>query len=339
MKNLYLFLCLLVFSIGTIAQSPQTISVTLSPSSPTYNRPVPNGTSAPTTLSGNMVPYSSFSFTAPVAGTYTFTAIGNVVDNFGSLYLSPFNPATPLSNCLIANDNGSSASAGDNFTISYYLNAGATYTLVNSTFYVGEYGTFNVVITGPFTTPLPVEINNFYAQLNTQNQVELRWVTLTEKNSSHFIVQRSVNGLDFEDIATIHSKAVNGNSESLISYQCIDKLPFSVNYYRLVQVDINGNMSFNTAILKVETQAVSTIQLFPIPANDYINARFHTDKPSEALFTIYDYTGKVVLNKRYISSVGINQQSIQLSSLPIGNYMLECTINGSIKHKQKITKY
>ena len=64
---------------------------------------------------------------------------------------------------------------------------------------------------------LPLELAYFNATRNDAG-IQLSWQTNMESNNSHFIVQKSIIGSDFTDIATIASKAVNGNSNIQLNY-------------------------------------------------------------------------------------------------------------------------
>jgi hypothetical protein len=84
---------------------------------------------------------------------------------------------------------------------------------------------------------LPVELIEFIGV--TDNDLnKLTWVTATEINNSHFIVQKSHNTVDWQDIATIPGA---GNSNTPNMYEYNDKVYKSnIAYYRLLQVDFDG---------------------------------------------------------------------------------------------------
>lgn len=69
----------------------------------------------------------------------------------------------------------------------------------------------------------------------------LKWQTASEHNNSHFILERSTTGEFTEnDVITIMDGA--GNSTELIDYSYRDfDAPKEINYYRLTQVDYDGN--------------------------------------------------------------------------------------------------
>jgi hypothetical protein len=64
---------------------------------------------------------------------------------------------------------------------------------------------------------LPIELSSFTVAQDADG-VKLNWRTNIESNNAYFVVQQSVDGLRFTDIATVVSKAVHGNSNSPIDY-------------------------------------------------------------------------------------------------------------------------
>ncbi|MCD2423529.1 hypothetical protein LQ567_12200 [Niabella pedocola] len=50
------------------------------------------------------------------------------------------------------------------------------------------------------------------------HQLSLHWEALTEVNNDHFEIEASKDGSEFTEIATVQSKAENGNSDATITY-------------------------------------------------------------------------------------------------------------------------
>ncbi|MCH5719979.1 hypothetical protein [Niabella hibiscisoli] len=50
------------------------------------------------------------------------------------------------------------------------------------------------------------------------NNYQVSWQTLSETNNDHFEIQASTNGESFKTVASVASKAANGNSDTLINY-------------------------------------------------------------------------------------------------------------------------
>ena len=115
---------------------------------------------------------------------------------------------------------------------------------------VGTTGTFNpafpdqsriIFIKSLFGT-LPVILVSFTAQKNNK-KIVLNWSTSQEQNSSHFEIERSKNGVQFEKIADVQAA---GNSNIKKDYILTDAVPAKgLNYYRLKQIDIDGKFLYS----------------------------------------------------------------------------------------------
>lgn len=84
---------------------------------------------------------------------------------------------------------------------------------------------------------LPVELLEFIGNVNGYDAT-LSWETESEMNSDYYDLQKSIDGVNWNSIATIPAA---GNSTKLIHYSYIDgNLVDGIYYYRLKQVDYNG---------------------------------------------------------------------------------------------------
>jgi hypothetical protein len=87
---------------------------------------------------------------------------------------------------------------------------------------------------------LPIELLSFEGSKKEDYNV-LEWQTASEHNNSHYILERSSTG-DYteKDVISVINGA--GNSTQLLDYSFVDKdAPETINYYRLTQVDYDGN--------------------------------------------------------------------------------------------------
>jgi hypothetical protein len=111
------------------------------------------------------------------------------------------------------------------------------------------------------TTILPIELIDFTAQYN-MNKVNLNWVTNTELNSDLFIVERSTDAINFEEICRVKGA---GKSLQKKSYSSVDPQPKNgLSYYRLKQVDFDDAYSYSN-IESVFIGRDEGIKLFPNP--------------------------------------------------------------------------
>ena len=84
---------------------------------------------------------------------------------------------------------------------------------------------------------LPIELSSFTA-VNENEANKIQWQTLSERNNSHFIIERSEDGINWENI---HQRVGAGYSSEVLDYELLDyNYENTVNYYRLTQVDFDG---------------------------------------------------------------------------------------------------
>lgn len=186
------------------------------------------------------------------------------------------------------------------------------YFVKNTLGYRSNIATVTIIIEA---SVLPVELVSFEGKLNGQ-KVDLNWKTASEKNNDHFQIQRSADGLQFESIGTIQG---NGNSVTPINYQFTDNQPYSgVSYYRLLQVDYDGQTEFSNIIaIQNSTFENHKITLFPNPANDIISIQ--SDKQIQS-YTIMNTAGSVI--KANDTKTSPTSFSIPLDELQSGMYLM-----------------
>lgn len=99
-------------------------------------------------------------------------------------------------------------------------------------------------------TLLPVELTMLYGVCD-DNDVILRWQTASETNSSHFVILRSFNGIDFEEVDIIGGA---GTTTSFHNYDYVDSdiEKQGIVYYKLRQVDYDGNYT-DSKVIAVQT--------------------------------------------------------------------------------------
>lgn len=112
-------------------------------------------------------------------------------------------------------------------------------------------------------TPLPVTLQSFTSESHPQG-VALHWTTATEKNSSHFLIEKSVDGQSFHLLTTV--KAM-GNAVEAHHYNTVDTQPSrGFNYYRLTAVDLD-NTRETFQVIQHHYQGAQDFRANPNPAN------------------------------------------------------------------------
>lgn len=178
---------------------------------------------------------------------------------------------------------------------------------------------------------LPVELISFRALIEGKN-VQINWLTASEKNSSYFNVERSSNGLDFEAVGYLPAK---GNTNQRTSYSFNDDMPLpALSYYRLRQVDEDGTSSFS-ATLPIRILGPSVALLHRSIVSDVLQL----DMPSSVTsrqFQIYDIKGRIVLT--HVVPVLLTNYSLEVGHLQAGHYFLTLSDYNGQRQVLRFTK-
>ncbi|MFC5283900.1 T9SS type A sorting domain-containing protein [Pedobacter alpinus] len=187
-----------------------------------------------------------------------------------------------------------------------------------------------------YDATLPIILNLFDAK-GLGNKVELKWSTLSETKNSHFEIQRSSDGKNFVVLGKLKGA---GTSKDLQNYQFTDYLPFKgINYYRLKQVDFDGNASYSSpkALNIISGKNPTLFTVYPNPVEDQLNIIWNSTTTFNLNFKIMGTDGRVWLTSSgslETISTEINQK---LYSLNAGIYILEITADGKTQ-QQKLIK-
>lgn len=183
------------------------------------------------------------------------------------------------------------------------------------------------------TCVVPVELRSFTAVKN-KNQVDLKWITSSERNADFFEVQRSTNGIDFDPIGQVDAA---GNSSREIRYDFIDKNPLpGNNFYRLMQVDQDRKIDFSK-IREVLFTKKGIVSIYPIPVNgDAFILKYDSHNREDINVNLYDVAGKLISRDRIEVERGLNEIQIGAERLPEGIYLLQVIQGETIQTKQFI---
>ncbi len=142
---------------------------------------------------------------------------------------------------------------------------------------------------------LSVNLIDFNAKNVNDKSALLNWTTTAEINNDRFEIERSTSNTNFE---TIGSVAGNGTTSKSHAYTFTDNDPEDgTNYYRIKQIDKNGNISYSS-IVSVRFN-FRKIEIFPNPAHDkiYIRNNNKFSNQQNLKIQLLDFSGKVLYNQ------------------------------------------
>lgn len=172
------------------------------------------------------------------------------------------------------------------------------------------WGTFAGTIYGDFTSTLPIELISFDATAN-QNQVDLSWMTGSEKDNDFFTIERTVDGIAYEEVARIEGQ---GNSSSKTSYEYTDARPLSgISYYRLKQTDYNGESEvFEVKSVNIERgELVSNV--YPNPTAFNKTTVFIAQTNANVTVNVRNILGQILFSKEVDSKSHDVYEEIELT--------------------------
>ncbi len=179
-------------------------------------------------------------------------------------------------------------------------------------------------------SPLPVKFKSFTASRNKE-KVAVKWETASESNNKGFNVQRKTTG-NWENIAFIFSTALNGNSNTDLSYLFSEvNNTKGLSQYRIQQVDINNKTSYSD-IRSVKGEGASNkLLVYPNPSSDgKINLVFEDQSAKNVV--VRDMSGRMikqfknVVNNLPIENLETGMYSIQVTDVSTAEVSVEKVI-------------
>jgi hypothetical protein len=148
--------------------------------------------------------------------------------------------------------------------------------------------------------PLPVELLSFRGELTLQG-VQLTWETASEVNNAGFVLQRRHSGeTTYTEIASyLTHPALRGLGTSPMGkiYTYLDASRLNEGesyYYRLQDVDFNGNITEHAEIEVSVVRAYRLMQNYPNPFNPSTVISYQLPVASEVSLKVFDVLGREV---------------------------------------------
>jgi hypothetical protein len=149
--------------------------------------------------------------------------------------------------------------------------------------------------TGFIMGALPVNFTSFYAK-RSGNDVVLNWSTATEINNSHFDIEKSTDGSTWRMIGIVIG---NGTTSLTSNYAFTDKKETSaVVYYRILQVDQNGQKSYSSVKVIRNNAPKQEVNIYATSKNT-ISVDINGGSKNNMLVTILTMNGQVVAKQQY----------------------------------------
>jgi hypothetical protein len=188
---------------------------------------------------------------------------------------------------------------------------------------------------GESLTVLPVEMLSFEAALHVDGtSIELEFSTASESGASHFEIEHSVNGLNYQEIGEVKA---SGNAVNISYYNFEHRFPGAgINYYRLKQVDEDGNFKYSKVISILFNSGSSNFSIAPNPANHELTIYFNAIATDNGTLNLYNIEGQLL--KHLPVEDGAKKVVWAIDDIPSGIYLVSFIKDGIPQTLKKVVK-
>lgn len=165
---------------------------------------------------------------------------------------------------------------------------------------------------------LPVELIAFLGNTEENLGNKLVWSTATEVNNAGFHIQKSNNGRDFQSIAFVKG---NGTTDNIINYSFVDPIYLGDWYYRLKQVDYDGQFEYSPTIF-INSGIDSQMNIFPNPVHNQLSISADSEKIFDLKLMNISGKNMLTISKQTISKIEDQINEI-LPQFEDGTYLIQ----------------
>lgn len=159
---------------------------------------------------------------------------------------------------------------------------------------------------------------------------KISWRTQSEINSKEYRVEELVDGT-WVLLTEVASKASEYVNEYAVYDASYDRM--ATSYYRITQVDIDGNETL-LGVVSIQAEAdFSDVVLAPNPAKDQLFVSLNAIGEMECQLIILDMSGKIVSTKTVNALQGSNSFAMDVTTLDQGSYMMVVRTENSTLRK------
>lgn len=193
-------------------------------------------------------------------------------------------------------------------------------------------GVFETVM---YSGTLPVVVNEFTG-LNKGAYNEIKWKVSQESSLSHYILERSTDGLNFLSLTRVNA----ANSFNAITYTHQDVVNANQQptyYYRLKMVNIDGSYEYSGVVM-IRRNTKEDIAVAGNPFSGTLMLRYNLAEARNLQLSLYDISGRLITRSVLSASAGSGILNVNnLDPYARGTYLLHLD-DGNRKWDFKVVK-
>ena len=187
------------------------------------------------------------------------------------------------------------------------------------------------------TNVVPVELVSFSSSISG-NKVSLNWITATELNNHGFEIERSLDESIWRIIGFDAGKGTTTENQYYSFADDISDLLQNKVYYRLKQIDFNGNYRYSDVIevVRIPTE-YNLAQNYPNPFNPSTIIKYSLSNQELVTLKIFDVLGKeVAILVSELKPAGDYEVTFNADQLVSGVYYYKLTAGDFVSTKKMI---
>ena len=163
----------------------------------------------------------------------------------------------------------------------------------------------------------PMEIGNL-----------ISWTTTQEVDNQFFIIERSINGIEFEKVGDVKGAGFSNNAQT---YRFLDfAMGKEKSFYRLLHMSSDGSHTV-TETFSLERKLSNNVMITSMNSaiiNRNLNISLKSKIDSDVNFEIKNYQGTIVKKGNKKIESGLNVLSFNFTDVAKGKYELFLNVNG-----------
>jgi hypothetical protein len=178
-----------------------------------------------------------------------------------------------------------------------------------------------------------------FSAAGSNGKVCIGWKVTNEKDQFEYIIERSVDAVDFVAVGTLVSRP---DLSTTNNYNFTDLSPVAnrPNYYRIRSVDIKGHAAFS-GIAKVKLSTpVGSLIIGPSPADASASLSLVSKTSGTVSIRLLNTAGRPCWHLHYGVRAGTNVLLLDgLEKLPGGAYTVQCNDGKKLRQVQLLIRH
>ena len=188
---------------------------------------------------------------------------------------------------------------------------------------LGALNSTAIIAISPKVTCVPLPVSWLYFRgKQVKTNALLEWATSAEINNKYFTIEKSKDGVMFENIATVNTTTGNAKRD----YSFLDVNPYALGYYRISQTDFDGRRSYYKTI-QLDVTEFNVVNVNPTIQGNNILIQISGATAGRGALVMYNTDGTKVATQQIELTNETNTYRIQ-KPFKKGVYIITILNNG-----------